>query len=371
MNIDNLHELINRYEENLDLIYGTEHYELFKWQAMKTWQQEWKKPADCFATFADRFNAARKDFSLFVDNSRMHPSTGVIKIWEQDPQAVEQLFSEVLFADAHNDASVVQEHMDTFLDKYEGLRQKYFPGNWSYKQDRHSASVFLALNDPSFNYVYKSSEALTMAKYIGYETDIGSGAYFKLPVYYQMCDLIVSALKDHPSLLEEHFKRMDDRCYEDRSLHLLAFDLMYCSRTYRFYTGLIAPESTRIRKKSTSSSKAAEALARKEEERNTKIAQLQQEIDELESVADNCEDISLIGVQVSSDKYGTGTVVSQDINKIGVQFEEVLKSFVLDKKYSSRPRFEDDDTIVEAFTIYGQRMEKINSLKRQLEFLRK
>ncbi len=109
MNIDNLHELINRYEENLDLIYGTEHYELFKWQAMKTWQQEWKKPADCFATFADRFNAARKDFSLFVDNSRMHPSTGVIKIWEQDPQAVEQLFSEVLFADAHNDASVVQE----------------------------------------------------------------------------------------------------------------------------------------------------------------------------------------------------------------------------------------------------------------------
>ena len=78
-------------------------------------------------------------------------------------------------------------------------------------------------------------------EYIGYETDIGSGAYFKLPVYYQMCDLIVSALKDHPSLLEEHFKRMDDRCYEDRSLHLLAFDLMYCSRTYRFYTGLIAP----------------------------------------------------------------------------------------------------------------------------------
>ena len=210
-----------------------------------------------------------------------------------------------------------------------------------------------------------------MAKYIGYETDIGSGAYFKLPVYYQMCDLIVSALKDHPSLLEEHFRRMDDRCYEDRSLHLLAFDLMYCSRTYRFYTGLIASESTRIRKKSTSSSKAAEALARKEEERNAKIAQLQQEIDELESVADNCEDISLIGVQVSSDKYGTGTVVSQDINKIGVQFEEVLKSFVLDKKYSSRPRFEDDDTIVEAFTIYGQRIEKINSLKRQLEFLQR
>ena len=30
MNYDNLHELINRYEEKIDVLYGTEHYELFK-----------------------------------------------------------------------------------------------------------------------------------------------------------------------------------------------------------------------------------------------------------------------------------------------------------------------------------------------------
>ena len=187
-----------------------------------------------------------------------------------------------------------------------------------------------------------------------------------------MCDLIISALKEHPSLLEEHFRRADNRwCYEDRSLHLLAFDLMYCSRTYRFYTGLVAPELPRTRKNSASSSKGSDAMARKEEERNARIVQLQQEIDELESVDDNCEDISLLGVQVSSSQYAARTVVSQNINKISVQFEKTLKLFVLDKKYSSRPRFEDDDTIVEAFTAYGQRIEKINSLKHQIELLQK
>ncbi len=35
MNTHNLHEFINRYEENIDLIYGDVHDELFKWQAMK------------------------------------------------------------------------------------------------------------------------------------------------------------------------------------------------------------------------------------------------------------------------------------------------------------------------------------------------
>ena len=83
MKKDNLHEFIKRYEENINLIYGDVHDELFKWRAMKVWRDEWFKPDTAFVSFADRFNAARKEFSLFIDNSRMHPSTGVIKLWDQ------------------------------------------------------------------------------------------------------------------------------------------------------------------------------------------------------------------------------------------------------------------------------------------------
>lgn len=165
MNYDNLHELIARYENSIDRIYNADHDELFKWRAMYVWRNEWFKPADAFPSFADRFNAARKEFSLFIDNSRMHPSSGVIKLWEKEPAAIEELFQNVLFADANGSVSAVQDHMDAFLDGYEELRERYYPGNWSFKQDRHSASVYLAMNDPGFNYVFKSSEAATMAKY--------------------------------------------------------------------------------------------------------------------------------------------------------------------------------------------------------------
>ena len=86
MNKDNLHELINRYEANFDMLNGKEHDELFKWKAMKTWRDEWFKPNTAFSSFADRFNEARKDFNIFIDNKVMHPSNGVIELWEQNPR---------------------------------------------------------------------------------------------------------------------------------------------------------------------------------------------------------------------------------------------------------------------------------------------
>ena len=114
MNYDNLHELINRYESNIDCIYNAEHDELFKWRAMFVWRQEWFKPEDAFSSFAERFSAAKKEFSLIIDNSRMHPSSGVIKIWEKEPSSIENLCRDILFADAGGSVSVVQDHKDEF-----------------------------------------------------------------------------------------------------------------------------------------------------------------------------------------------------------------------------------------------------------------
>lgn len=318
MNTDTLHELINRYEYNFDFINSDEHDELFKWKAMKVWRDEWFKPDDAFASFADRFNAAKKEFSLFIDNSRMHPSTGVIKLWEKEPETVEKLFYEILFADDCGNVSVVEDNLERFLDEYEKLRCKYFPGNWSYKQDRHSASVFLAMNNPDFNFVYKASEAQTMAKYVDFGFNIRSGMNFSLCNYYRLCEDIVEALKEHESLLETHFNWLTPEHYCDKSLHLLAFDLMYCCRTYNFYRGLTVP-SKRKPTRRKSGSLTPEEIAQREAERLAKIDELEQQIAELEKSCDEYSDISLIGVQVTAKPYGTGTVIEQEINQISVE----------------------------------------------------
>lgn len=372
MYLDNLHELISRYEAKMPLLYKNEtNDELFKWRAMKTWRDNWLKPEDAFKSFADRFNASRRDFSLIIDNSRMHPSSGVIRLWEVEPKAVERLFYDVLFADTDGDAETAQNNMDLFLAEYEALRQRYFAANWSFKQDRHSASVFMAMNEPPVNFIFKSSEAHAMAKYIDFGLDIGFGINFSLPNYYRLCNELISAMTEHPGFLDKHREYLDERHYADDSLHLLAFDLMYCCRTYGYYKGLTVPSTGKTVKKSSNAGPTPEEIAHMEEIRLAKIAALEDEIEELERSCDDYEDISLVGVQVTAKGFGTGTVVGQNINRIIVVFEGVQKSFILDKKYVARPRFENDNEIVEAFTCYGRARERISFLQKQIDALKK
>ena len=88
--------------------------------------------------------------------------------------------------------------------------------------------------------IYRYREAEEFAKYTEFGFDLGSGESFSLPNYYKLCDIIVDALKEHEDLISKYKKLIkdNDKYYYDKSLHLLAFDLMYCCRTYNFYSGL-------------------------------------------------------------------------------------------------------------------------------------
>ncbi len=114
-----------------------------------------------------------------------------------------------------------------------------------------------------------------------------------------------------------------------------------------------------------------EETAQREAERLAKIDLLEQQISELERKCDEFEDISLIGVQVTTSLHGVGTVIGQEKNKIIVRFSETEKKYVLDSRYTSRPRFEDDEEIVSAFTEYGRAQEELTRLQRELASLQR
>lgn len=375
MNYDILHRLIDRYEEKIDKIYNKENYELFKWQATKTWQTEWNKPNDAFPSFADRFIAARKDFDVFIDGKIMHPSTGVVKLWEKEPETVEHLFNDVLFADNQGDVQITQRNMDCFLEEYETLRSRNFPRHFSYKQDRHSASVFLAVNDPKKQFVFRSSDAHLMARYTEFGLKIGSGASFSLPNYYILCEEIVKALREHESLLEKHFSYFNDKLYRDESLHLLAFDIMYCCRTYNYYGGMPLPPRSNGRKTSapgqTAEQKEAERLAAIET-MTQELADVDVQIEELQA---QCEDllIPLINVEITSNKYGTGVVIEQNENNIVVQYPDAIVKMTLGNVFKTfnRPIFENDNEVWETFAQYAYAKDNLEKHQKKRIDLRK
>ena len=103
MNLDNLKTLIQCYEDNLELIYNSDHDELFKWRAVQHFRDVWYAPENERLSFAQRFNKAKKESSVLIDNSRVSPSNGVVKIAEVAEQEVEHLFFDVLLADDGGD----------------------------------------------------------------------------------------------------------------------------------------------------------------------------------------------------------------------------------------------------------------------------
>lgn len=362
MNLENLHKLIDKYEENFYTINSAEHDEIFKWRAMKRFRDIWFSPEAKNMMFSEMFNEARKDFFILMDNSYVSPSNGIVKIAEHEQESVAELFNGVLFADDGGDIVARQNNMEIFLEKFDKLRLKYYPQSFKFKQDRHSVSCYLFFYAPETNYIYRYSEAEAFAQHIEFGKDIGSGQYFRLDYYYEMCDKVVEALKEHQTLIEKHFTFLSEECYRDESLHLLAFDVIYCSRAYNFYSGM-----THLSKKeSIKAFTEAEAREKERIEKENKIAELQNKIFKLEMSVEKYAPISLINVEVVHHKYGKGIIISQDINKVNIKFDSCEKVFVIHKKYAGRPTFENDTEIVEAMSEYDDINTRIKKLKSEL-----
>ena len=362
MNWENLHKLINRYEENIYTLNDSTNDEKFKWHAVQQFQNAWFAPSAETIPFAELFHNALKGSSVLVNNGTIHPANGVVKLAEKAPEEVERLFREVLFADDDDDLEIRQEHMEEFLEGMEALLQQYYPASWKYRQDRHAASCYLAMYAPEKNYIYKYSSVEAFAVYTEFGKDIGSGSAFKLAHYYELGDTVVAALKEHPELLKKHADLLDDTYYRDESLHLLAFDVIYCADTYGFFKDL-----KHRAKKDAIKAYTAEQLRKAEAaERQAAIDAIEQQIIQLENQIDVYRSIFLVGTQVHHKSWGTGIVTQQNINMVRVRFGEIEKQFIISTKFPMRPTFEDDAEIVAAMTDYEAKMKELDSLKKKL-----
>lgn len=365
MNKENLHELIRRYKENYAEINNETNEEIFKWKAVKCFQDAWYSEERSNWSFSQLFSKAIKESSVLINNKITHPANGVVKVAELEEEEVKHLFLDLLFAEDGGNLDLRQTHMECFEDEFNRVMAKHFPGSFKYKQERHAVSCYLALYKPEENYIYKCTPVENFAKYIEFGKDIGSGNKFSLANYYEMCDMVVKALREHTDLLEAYRKLLTDEHYHDESLHLLAFDVIYCATAYGFFTGL--------QHKSKKESIKAYTL---EQQRKAEAAKRQKEIDELEKKIqamelqlDEYRSINLVGVQVQEKKYGTGIIVEQNVNAIKVRFGEEIKPYTIHKQYMWRPKFEDDAEIVEAMTEYAFKMNEVKELYKKLDLL--
>ena len=87
----------------------------------------------------------------------------------------------------------------------------------------------------------KTTEAQYLANAAEFYEEWGTYAAFRLDVYYRFCDALIDEISKNPDLLAIHQSRFEGHeaeMHPDTKLHILAFDIIYCARTYGLYTGV-------------------------------------------------------------------------------------------------------------------------------------
>lgn len=247
MDKNNLHKIFQKYIDKFEYINNDKNNENYKWEIAYEFQS-FDLDAEDFV--AELTRLSKISVNLF-DSIGSTPFAALIAFAKNEPETVRKMFID-LYEDDGGDLTVRQRKIDAFIDLGEKLRLKYFPDSYLYKNDQRSAMQFLFLRFPDQNYAYKATQAKSFADSIGFFDDWGSMSNFKIDVYYRLCNQLVEEIKSYPALVETSLSRYENPknpMYPDKEFHILAFDIIYCSQVYDFYTGMeFEPITAKTRK---------------------------------------------------------------------------------------------------------------------------
>ena len=264
MNRKSLNQIFTAYIDKFRFLNEDPQCEGYKWYSVVQFKEAFDLDAPDFAAMLKR----AKQVTYNIIDSYNQPFGGLVKIAEQsaeDAEAVRELFR-ALLKDDGGDLTIRQEKITEFLKGCDALVEKYYPGSFLYKNDQRSAMAYLFFNDPDNHYLYKATEANYLSDCVGFYDDWGAMSAFKLDIYHRFYDELIAEIKATPELLktnESRYENTTKKLHADPNLHILLFDIIYCSHTYNLYSGLSFDKVTTAERKlyQENKTKAQELLA--------------------------------------------------------------------------------------------------------------
>lgn len=270
--------------------------------------------------FAQSICEAKRISGDLIDGGGVYPFFALTKCAKtgSDPDSVKALqelreIFRALFVDDGGDLFVRQKKIDKFIEDANALIVRCHSTSSIYMNDQRSAMAYLAMYDPDNHYLYKATEANSFASCIRFFDDWGSGANFRMDVYYRMCDALVQEIRNYEPLLKTHESRYTGKdgvpvpeLHPDRNYHILAFDIIYGApvNRYNFYDGIpftmITPEVRILYQERVA--KMQELTAALETEQNTMNLQTEAKA--------YFRSVLTPGTEVWSRSLGTGRIVT-------------------------------------------------------------
>ena len=322
MNRNNLEQIFQNYINKYELFNYEPHTEYYKWQVCQVFPGLMSRALETDDDEFPRALYAVKRCTKNIIDSYTQPLSGLVDMASEEPSTIRQMLKD-LYSDDGGDISIQMKIISDFFAKSAELLDKYHPGSFLYKQNSHSVSALLFLNDPDHHYMYKADQSKRFADCVEFYDDWGTGDNIKLDKYYRMCDELVYAVKNHDELLDTDARRFDGRLkikggilHPDTEKHILAFDIIYCCQAYDLFDG-ISYTKRNMKEKQIYIAKKAKAVKFKQAFDNAKA-----ESELLQEALDCFTDMITVGDEIRHIKYGMGVVKAIDRKYISIAFTD-------------------------------------------------
>lgn len=235
VNIDTLDGVLERYRERLD---ETRKSELYKWDAVRHFQQVYDPEADDFSAMLR--DALQEDKKLNLLWGPVWYPVGMLAWFAgEDPEGT-RVALEALF----NEGEDLRGRMVDFEAWASGALEKLNKRQVAngdnpaknHFQDTRSMSCYLAFMHPESNYYYKTNMYREAARYLG--VNYPGNKFDKVIAYRGMCEQILARISEaHPELLEESDRTLRESAHGDLTMydphrHMLAQDVVYFITSY-------------------------------------------------------------------------------------------------------------------------------------------
>jgi 5-methylcytosine-specific restriction protein B len=216
-NEEKLKAIIENYKKQFSAVHLDE---IYKWKAVKCFQNNWDLNAPDFLEMLRRSFA--KTGNLLAAN-QYFPLDMLIFFAERDPEMVREMF-----VNLYDENSIVSQRIGAFIDSSAYLLEKYKrPSINTNYQDAHTISVYLTMKYPDKYYIYKYGIFRDFAANAGYGGAIPKDKIARIIKYFEMCDYLLHIVENDKELCKLSRDRLGEDDYADKTYRMLTMDIVY------------------------------------------------------------------------------------------------------------------------------------------------
>lgn len=218
MNIQKLRDIIKQYKRHFKYIHQEE---IYKWRAVKCFQDNWNIAADNFPEMLEASFALTKNL---LDSGLYYPKRMLLKNAEANPEFVRQLF--MILYDEEQDLIT---RITSFKNSIREHSRRTFPTLKNDYQDLRAISVYLCLRYPDRYYFFKYELLKKIVFLVDYPYQPSRGDFENILQYLTLCNILKEEILKDNELLELHKTRLTEKDFFDSSFNILTQDIIYAA----------------------------------------------------------------------------------------------------------------------------------------------